>query len=376
MSTESDLREAYQRLVDTALPKETLVLSSTGDRVPARRGAVWQVALTVGAVIAVISTALVIARPWHRGSTAPSVPAPGRPINYPAEYWFGKSSLPGYVLTDLSLSPTGQQFAYKPAHPANGAPERVSLAAFAPTAADRAAVAGLERVAVGHRTGYYGSLAKVASAQTQTPGLLWPLSSTRWVALSAPATDPSRSAVPKPKLVQLAATVTSRVDPHVAQVEVGWLPRSLRFDYAAQYVDRGTMLSPDGTTGTGYRTLSFIDRSVRDDRHSTLDIVSVIDPAVPLDKAKPDQLPGFDNGPWTKTTVRGHLAYVAPHDVLIQWGNVQIGVASTRITGDTSTPLLSKAELLKVANSLTVPSSVDIGQGYPLTTAIPPTAVR
>jgi hypothetical protein len=80
----------------------------------------------------------------------------------------------------------------------------------------------------------------------------------------------------------MASTLRSTVDRNVAVVKVGYLPKNLRFDYAAQYVNQGNMISPDGTTGTGYRTLSFIDRSVVSDKHSTLDIVSVIQPFTKL----------------------------------------------------------------------------------------------
>jgi hypothetical protein len=72
--------------------------------------------------------------------------------------------------------------------------------------------------------------------------------------------------------------------------------------------------------------------------------------------------------------VAGHLAWVAPHDVLIQWGSVQIGVSSSRVTGDNSTPLLSKTELLKIAAGLTVADSNAVGHGYPLATAVPDSA--
>jgi hypothetical protein len=69
--------------------------------------------------------------------------------------------------------------------------------------------------------------------------------------------------------------------------------------------------------------------------------------------------------------VRGHLARVARHDVLIQWGNVNIDISSPRVTGNTTIPLVSKAELLKVANSLTVPTSDAIGPGFPLASSMP-----
>jgi hypothetical protein len=157
-------------------------------------------------------------------------------------------------------------------------------------------------------------------------------------------------------------------------VKIGYLPTNLRFGGTAQYLHQQQMLAPDGTLGTGYRTLSFIARGFSIHAHSTLDIVSVIEPFVNLATATVDDLPTFNNGPWQKSTVAGHLACVAPHDVLIQWGSVQIGISSSRTTGDTSTPLLSKTVLLKIAAGLTVADSNTVGHGYSLATAVPDTA--
>jgi hypothetical protein len=53
---------------------------------------------------------------------------------------------------------------------------------------------------------------------------------------------------------------------------------------------------------------------------------------------------------------------------------VQIGVSSSRVTGDNSTPLLGKTELLKIAAGLTVADSNAVGHGYPLATAVPDSA--
>ena len=129
------------------------------------------------------------------------------------------------------------------------------------------------------------------------------------------------------------------------------------------------MAAPDLYTGTGYRSESFVDR--RTGNSTTLDIASVYQPFQPLTSATPNTLPRFDNGPWTKTTVRGHLAWTAPHDVLIQWGPILIDLTSNRPTGNTTIPLVSRKDLLDVAASLTVPTSNAIGAGFPLSTSLP-----
>ena len=113
-------------------------------------------------------------------------------------------------------------------------------------------------------------------------------------------------------------------------------------------------------------------RSRREEPKSTqapsIDITAVYEPNASLSSAA--SLPTFEQGPWTRTTLRGHLAWTDPHTVLIQWGPVQLGVSSSRITGS-NTPLVGLSELLKVARSLTVPAIVLPGFGYPLTAAVP-----
>src|ERR1700712_3086877 len=107
-----------------------------------------------------------------------------------------------------------------------------------------------------------------------------------------------------------------------------------------------------------------------------MEIVSVYQPFHPLATATPKTLPSFDNGPWTKTRVRGHLAWTAPHDVIIQWGPIIIDLVSNRPTGNTTTPLVSRGELLKVAAALTAPTSNAVGDGFPLDASLPPGTIE
>jgi hypothetical protein len=170
-------------------------------------------------------------------------------------------------------------------------------------------------------------------------------------------------------LLAAARTVRPARDDHAALVVVGHLPAHMRFDGTEVYRDQGLMASPDLYTGTGYRSEDFVDR--RPHQSSRLQIVSVFDPFQSLATATPKTLPRFDDGPWTRTTVRGHLAWTAPHDVLIQWGNIIIDLISNRPTGNTSIALVSRQDLLDVATSLTVPASNAVGAGFPLGTSLP-----
>jgi hypothetical protein len=376
MTTETDLRQSYRHLVQQAPSREELALRPPSGRRPARRhGGLLPVATAAIAVSAVILAVLLVVRPGSSttgdGSRPGPGPAgPGAPPTFPTQYWFGPASLPGYTVTTLQLDAHSQSATYL----YNGATDpaaSVTLTGFAPTAQQLSAITALTPIPVGRAHGYYGEPRVLTNVPLDrgTPAIFWPLDRHRWIALSKNGAGTSQ-------LLTLANSVRPTVDDRVAFVQIGYLPNNLRFSYTAQYLNQKQMLSPDGTVGTGYRTLSFTDRGLGINAHSTLDIVSVIDPFVNLTTATVDDLPSFNifSGPWQKTTVAGHLAWVGPHDVLIKWGSIQVGVASSRTDGDTSTPLLGKAELLKIAASLTVTDSNAVGHGYALASAFPTSA--
>jgi hypothetical protein len=318
------------------------------------------------ATIAAVLAILLVVRP--DGSPNPRPAGPGGPPTFPTDYWFGPASLPGYTLTSIGLSATGQSATYERTA-ATGTATSVALTGLHPTPQELAAITALPTVQIGAVQGHYGdtrALGKAGPGPDQQ-AMSWPLDAHRWIAITANSAGST-------ELAALARSVRPITDDHVALVKISYLPAHLRFTYTAQYLHQQQMLSPDGTVGTGYRTLAFTARGLSINAHTTLDIVSVLDPFVDLTRAAIDDLPTFNNGPWEKTTVAGHVAWVAPHDVLIQWGTVQIGVSSSQTTGDTSTPLLSKTELLKIAAGLTVADSNAVGHGYPLATAVPANA--
>jgi hypothetical protein len=380
---EDDLRDLFRDLVDAAPHHSDLSLTPEDRRRRTPRP-VLAIAAAVIAVIAVAVAALTLARtathPNSRRPTAPATQPLGptqassgpRPLTSSAtSYWFGPKTLPGYSLTTLSMSLDNQQAAYQQP----GGTTVASLTGFVPTATQRATVAALPAVRVGSVTGHIGTVSARTGLEISPsePIVAWPVTAGRWVALSASS---GQHPLARATLIALANKTVLVSDDHVAVATLSYLPTQLRFTYTATYLNQDVMLSPDGTVGSGYRTLSFTDRGFSRNAHSTLDIVSVIEPTVNLATATVDDLPTFDNGPWRKTTVRGHLAWVAPHDVLIEWGPVQIGVASTRTTGDSSTPLLSQDELLKIAAGLTVADSNAVDHGFPLARAVPATALR
>jgi hypothetical protein len=374
MTTETDLRQADRELIRQTPSRDELALRVPSGRRPARRhGGLLPVAAAALAVLAMVLAALLVVRPGSSTTVSrphPGTAGPGAPPTFPTQYWFGPASLPGYILTTLQLDAHSQSATYLH-NGASGTDASVTLTGFVPTAQQLAAITALTAIPVGSAHGYYGEPTTVNNVpfDPRTPAIFWPLDAHRWIALSKNTAGTSQ-------LLALADSVRPTVDDRVAFVQIGYLPNNLRFNYTAQYLNQKQVLSPDGTVGTGYRTLSFTDRGLGINAHSTLDIVSVIHPVVNLITATVDDLPSFNifSGPWQKTTVAGHLAWVGPHDVLIQWGSVQIGVASSRTDGDTSTPLLNNTELLKIAASLTVPASNAAGNGYPLASAFPTSA--
>jgi hypothetical protein len=375
VSTRSELREAYTDLATLAPTRRTLRDPRAR---PRRRPTLQIVAVAVAAIVLIVVPAALIQQHLRSGSSGAAGP-PNSSVTFPTEFWFGPQSLPGFVVVGSNLSPEGQEVTYT--QKSTGIHAVVD--GFVATAATDAKLAKGTPVKIGAIAGHF--LAG-DSASFTSPSVAWQFSPGRWAQFTVSKTKKDSQgqsqdvALPVTQTLAIAATLTPRADANVALVKIGYLPASLQFNYASEYLKQGQMLSPDGTVGTGYRDISFVDRkqvaavdgSVSAVNHSTLDIVTVAQPYVPLATATRANLPSFNgNGPWTKTTVAGHLAWVSPHAVLIQWGDIQIGLASTRIEGDDRTHLLSRAELLKIANSLSDPAGTEPGQGHPLVSALP-----
>jgi hypothetical protein len=387
MNIDTELREAYERLVESAPGRDSLDVPHDHLRhIAARRGSGIRMALTAAAVAAVVAASLVIARPWHDGRTSDDDKraSTANPLPYPSEYWFGPTSLPGYTISSMSLDPTVQTFSYVPEGSVGRnytGTDGVLIRGFMATRADQAGLALLKSVTVGGKPGYYGTFASITSAlasirpslrpssidpgfspQPET-GLVWEFAHGRWAVITKGQTWPAeKTNVVEQKLIHVASALTPKAGPNVALLKVGYLPDKFRFDYAGQ-----SWRLVGASRGTRYRSLNFTGRSRAPGNATTLTISS-------FSESFKSYLTGSGEGPWTKTTIQGHPAYISPHKVLVRFGDVPIAIANW---GEwPTTPMVSQQELLRIAGSLTVPSSVDYGHGYPLAAAIPRGAVR
>ena len=416
MTTLTDLNDAVQQLADTAPAPQVLDLSFTTRRSHPRVGYRTQLVLVCAAAIALLVTPTVLIKRMHGTSDPQPIGRPNSAVTFATSYWFGKNSLPGFHVAGASLDPLEQGVQYVQNDPPSGMSGiyvgvRGMLAS---PATDANLTRHSSPVRIHGLPGYYQT-ATFGSPTTATlsPQVAWQFRPGKWAvvtALQSARQTPERSGpggdVPKKQLLAYAAALTPQSDDHAAMVKIGYLPASMRFDGAEIITSSPIMAAPDYTTGNGYRSMTFetanviaAERALPDRAGSALfipradlQIVSTYNPSVPLSKAVlPDEnspytlpLPSVVAGPWTKTSVQGHLAWAAPHEILIQWGNVQISVSSTTNvhppvpTGIAVAPglplapkLLPKSELLKIANSLTVPSDESFGSGYPLTTAVP-----
>jgi hypothetical protein len=244
--------------------------------------------------------------------------------------------------------------------------------------------------------------------------IVWPISKDSWAVLTVgpasysysngkllnPEPMPTRAAT-----VSLAESVRLRVSPTVAPVKVGYLPASLKLSAVTQVVDNtlGKPNAPppiattfDNRFGRSYRDLMFIDRSIQPSCLPgqpgscnpvmrsplfTLDVGVLAAPRTPLElKDLPDAriVTGrtWTPGPyqpekqWTQMTIAGHRAFVSAHDVIVDWGGVEVHVTNEDFPFAVK-PVLSQQELTRIAASLTVPPSGTIGYGYPLSKAVP-----
>ena len=368
MTTQTDLRDAYAHLADLAPTRAVLDLAQPAQvqrpgRMPRPLRGRLRLALAAATVLLLaVASPVLVHRLKQDGQSTPGGPVDHpSTATFPTAYIFGPSSLAGYHLSTESLSVDAQTFTFTNV----STHAQILLSALPATATNNGIYDGGDPVMIGGRAGFF----VVMWGEPKTPTVAWKLSATRWATVSGTKAG-SQKSLTKAQLLAAASSVREARDDHAALVVVGHLPGHMRFDGAAVYRDQGTMAAPDLYTGTGYRSETFVDR--RSHNASSFDIISIYQPFQSLTTATPKTLPAFDNGPWTRTTIRGHLAWTAPHDVLIQWGPILIDLTSTRPTGNTSIALVSRQDLLDVAASLTVPASNAIGAGFPLSTSLPP----
>jgi hypothetical protein len=415
---EHRLRETYAATADLQLDHERQPQHSVPDRVVVvmgsrprsqRRTTFAAVCAAAAAVIVVVAGAAALAGRSDR-SAEPATVWNTTPPSYATQYMFGPSSMPGLELNFAELTPSLQRYQFDTPNEPNDY-LAFGLYIVTPTPAIKTQLDRLSPVKVGTVTGGYGigpvtgpgvaqSIFEPAPATkyegTSVPDVsvvAWPLDGNRWAVLSPQYVHgDSSGAMSESDLVRRAATVVPDVDDHVTPVKIGYLPAGLRFAAATAEPITHSVADPpppvvtlpydsnaksqaDGTNGKSARVLSFTAGALPDPQpyETTLNISVVSDPFTTLSATKPNPMVGSDifSGPWRQTTVEGHFAWVSPHDVLIQWGDLQIGVSSSRYGGHATSPLLSQQELLKVADSLTVPNNVSFGHGFPLLTSVP-----
>lgn len=416
MSHLPDLMDAYRDLADHAPTVADLQLIAPPTP-PARRGATTRAVLATLVAVIAVAASVVYLRSHVLGKHEP--PADVSQPRWPDSYIFGSDSLPGYKMTrsDMQIP--------------RGAPAASTTFSYAKQSTNRQATLTLlpasklgryrdgTPVTVNGRPGYYqagssslpqprptrptsiqATPAPTGSRSSQPPlvpplsaAIAWQVSSDSWAVLTAmPASfsftdDKLQTPVDIPSkavMVDLAQSVRLRESPTVAPVKVGYLPANLELSSVQQFLD--SPVTFDNRFGSSYRDLMFVDRSVSRSQLFTLDIGVLVAPQKPLElKDLPDARTvasgnwsptSYDPAKqWTQTTIAGHRAFVSAHTVIVDWGTVEVHVTNENFPYAVK-PVLSRTELIRIAASLTVPTSGRIGNGYPLSRAVPAANLR
>jgi hypothetical protein len=416
MRTDDDIRESLRARAEDAAPVDDVLARLLGaERRPRRTGRMHvnlRVAAASAAVLVVAGATLAIVR--HEDRVRHEAAPIGSQPRWPDSYTFGSDSLPGYTLsrTDTQIP--------------RGAPAASTTYTYAKRSTNRQAILTLvpasklgryrdgTPVTVNGRHGYYqagsGSLPSRPESPTSTQGIpaptgsrssqpplvaplssaiAWPISKDGWAVLTVgpasfsyidgklqtPGGIPSQAV-----MVDLAESVRLRESPAVAPVKVGYLPANLELSSVQQFLQNPANTF-DNRFGRSYRDLMFVDRSASRSQLFSLDVGVLVAPQKPLElKDLPDArtAPSGNWSPrpynpakqWTQTTIAGHRAFVSAHDVIVDWGTVEVHVTNENFPYAVK-PVLSQHELIRIAASLTVPPSGTIGNGYPLSQAVP-----
>jgi hypothetical protein len=334
---------------------------------------------------------------------------------WPDSYSFGPDSLPGYTLsrTDTQIQPgtpaASTTYTYTNAKRSTNLQATLTLLPASKLGRYREGTP----VLVNGRHGYYqaGSTsppsylppptsARGVPAPTGSPSppplvpplssaIAWPISKDSWAVLTVGVTSFSYvdgklqnpGAIPtQAATIGLAESVRLRESPSVAPVKIGYLPANLELSSVQQIMEKG-VTTFDDRFGNSYRDLMFVDRSADRAQIFTLDVGVLVAPQKPLDlKNLPDArtvssgtwspTPYDPAKQWTQMTIAGHRAFVAAHDVIVDWGGVEVHVTNQDMNFAVK-PVLSHRELIRIAASLTVPPSGTVGNGYPLSKAVP-----
>jgi len=412
MSTLPDLMDAYRDLADHAPAVADLHLAMPPTQ-PARRGTTMRALLATLIAVIAVAALVVYLRSHVSGKSAP--PAEVSQPRWPDSYSFGPDSLPGYTLsrTDTQIHPgtpaASTTYTYTNAKRTTNLQATLTLLPASKLGRYREGTP----VMVNGRHGYYqaGSTsppsylppptsARGVPAPTGSPSppplvpplssaIAWPISKDSWAVLTVGVTSFSYvdgklqnpGAIPtQAATIGLAESVRLRESPTVAPVKIGYLPANLELSSVQQIMEKG-VTTFDDRFGNSYRDLMFVDRSAGRAQIFTLDVGVLVAPQKPLDlKNLPDArtvssgtwspTPYDPAKQWTQMTIAGQRAFVAAHDVIVDWGGVEVHVTNQDINFAVK-PVLSQQELIRIAASLTVPPSGTIGYGYPLSKAVP-----
>jgi hypothetical protein len=357
--------------LDAAKPPPAVTSHERAPHTPsARRGKTLRAVLgTVIAVIVVVAS-VVYLRPHVVGKHEP--PADVSQPRWPDSYSFGSDSLPGYTLTRTDMQvPRAAPAASTTYSYAKRSTNRQATLTVLP-ASELGRYRDGTPVTVNGRRGYYQvgstSLPSLPAPPTSTQGIpaptgsrsaqpplvpplssaiAWPTSKDSWAVLTegpasinyvngklkTPAAIPSQAV-----MVDLAESVRVRESPTVAPVKIGYLPPNLELSSVQQSLEN-PVSTFDNRFGISYRDLMFVDRSANASQLFTLDVGVLVTPQKPLElKDLPDArtVPTGNWSPtpydpakqWTQTTIAGHRAFVSAHDVIVDWGAVEVHVTN------------------------------------------------
>ena len=412
MSTLPDLMDAYRDLADHAPAVADLHLAMPPTQ-PARRGTTMRALLATLIAVIAVAALVVYLRSHVSGKSAP--PAEVSQPRWPDSYSFGPDSLPGYRLdlTGTQIPPGASEastdYEYTPAKPSMNLRADLSLVPASKLGRYRDGTP----VRVHGRLGYYQA-GPTSPREPPWTTIAWPISKDSWAVLTVGVASYSQGPdgkLVKPKVIPTKATTVGLAEsvrlhesPTVAPVKVGYLPANLKLLAVTQVLDNtlGEPNAPppiattfDNRFGRSYRDLKFVDRSVQPScpgqrgscpnpymyQTFTLDVGVLFAPHTPLElKDLPDARtvtarswtpkPYNPANQWTQMTIAGHRAFVSAHDVIVDWGGVEVHVTNEQFPFAVK-PVLSRDELIRVAASLTVPPSAAVGNGYPLSKAVP-----
>lgn len=401
MTTTDLLRNALALLADDAPDPSTLDHSQWADSprplerryrpVPLSRIVAVTSAAAVIAIVALIGSLTSPDRSMSRSGSA-------SPLSRAAQL-FGPHSMPGMELDSVTIGRQRQTYVYD----TPGAPFdqlAFELDVVVANSSLNAIMSRTTRVAVAATYGWFSTAPLTASNSVyswlyapapaakfsgrQVPAVssvAWPVDRTHWAILFPIYVNGISQVLSRADLVARASSITRDDTTQLAGVRVGYIPAGLALTAVfnqppSRSATEGgaTRPGPAALSGSADRILTFTRQPVTDHPLTATSLLSiqVIDGASVSGRTA-SQLPSILGSHWTKSSIHGHLAWISPRAILIQWGGVVVGVTTAGPIG--SNALLASSELLKVANSLRAPRSY-VQQPYNLPDALPASALK